>query len=177
MTQMRSTRPPEADWDRLAALLGSRGGALPAAPAPGQAPEFLHEAAGCGPPRGQCAPTGAQHLPDADAARIRRERCCDELRAALGPEAAGLRLDAMLEHCEPERRRRVRAVLDDLGRTAGRLARQNELNRHLAGFCLDLARQESTIFRDCVLDDPAGCYGRDARNANRGAGGVLVKQA
>jgi len=61
--------------------------------------------------------------------------------------------------------------------TALRLARQNELNRALAEFCLDLVREESEIFKRCVLDDPSGCYGEDALRADRGPGGVLVKQA
>lgn len=176
MTHRQSTRPQEADWEQLAALLAAEEEHYRRLLRLARRQNSYMKRQDVDRLEANAA-DWARHLPRADAARIRRERCCDALREALGPGAAELRLDALLEHCGPERRRRVRAVLDDLGRTVGDLARQNELNRHLAAFCLDLARQESTIFRDCVLDDPAGCYGRDARNANRGAGGVLVKQA
>ncbi|MBE0566604.1 MAG: flagellar export chaperone FlgN [Krumholzibacteria bacterium] len=118
----------------------------------------------------------SRHLPEADRARIARERCCADLQARAGVPA-GARLEPLLDACGADERRRVVQALDRLRRTVGRLARQNELNRHLAAFCLDLAVEESRIFRDSVLDDPAGCYGRDARNTNLGAGGVLVKQA
>lgn len=118
----------------------------------------------------------SRHLPAADAARIARERCCGGMWDRAGI-AAGPRLEPLLDLCGAIERRRVAGALAALRRTVGRLARQNELNRHLAAFCLDLAAEESRIFRACVLDDPAGCYGRDARNTNLGAGGVLVKQA
>ncbi len=121
----------------------------------------------------------ARHLPAADAARIApgtllRRACAASLGGAAGAAPARTCWPA----CGPDSGAApLRAALAALRRTVGRLARQNELNRHLAAFCLDLAQEETRIFRDCVLDDPAGCYGRDARNANRGAGGVLVKQA
>jgi hypothetical protein len=117
----------------------------------------------------------SRHLPAADTARIARERFCDELHRAAGIPGTGV--GPLLEHCSAEGRDTLAGTLDRVRRSAARLARQNELNRHLADFCIGLAQEESRIFRDCVLDDPAGCYGRDARNTARGAGGVLARQA
>lgn len=116
-----------------------------------------------------------RHLGPADAARIARERCCDALHRRVGSAARGV--GPLLGHSSGTERTRLETGLAQLRRTAARLARQNELNRHLAAFCIDLAREETRIFQDCVLDDPAGCYGRDARSARRGAGGVIARQA
>jgi len=71
----------------------------------------------------------------------------------------------------------VKDAINDLRAVSIRLERQNELNRQLAEFCLDLAREEAEIFKSTVLADPTGCYGNNAQNASRGPGGVLVRQA
>jgi hypothetical protein len=172
----RSTRPGEGDWQRLLALLTAEEAHYRRLLRLAWRQNSYMKRQDVDRLEANALEWG-RHLQTADAARIARERCCDELRVQLGADAATLRLEDLLDRSAVPVRRPVRAALDDLRRTVGRLARQNELNRHLAAFCLDLARQETGIFRDCVLDDPAGCYGRDARNANRGAGGVLVKQA
>ena len=121
---------------------------------------------------------GALDLPAADSARLARERLVASLGGRLGRRdtagpgrrPAGLR-----------RRRTARAaiggLLRDIRATAGTLARQNALNRQLAEFCLDLAHEEAEIFKRCVLQDPAGCYRGDARQNDRGPGGVIVRQA
>ncbi len=61
--------------------------------------------------------------------------------------------------------------------TTMRLARQNELNRNLAEYCIDLANEESQLFQRAVTEDPNGCYDDGARPSGRGPGGVLQRQA
>jgi hypothetical protein len=62
-------------------------------------------------------------------------------------------------------------------RTAGELARTNEMNRRLANFCLDLVEEEAALLRRCLLADPAGCYDRGAQPTQNEQGGVLKRQA
>ncbi len=119
----------------------------------------------------------ARHLPGADQARIVRERHVAELALETGVHVPPGHISDLLDYIEPPIRREVTAALDRLRRTAGRLARQNALNRNLAEFCLDLVQEESQIFKKCILENPAGCYGGDAQAKSRGPGGFLVKQA
>ena len=117
----------------------------------------------------------ARHLPPATEARSARERFVRQLGAETGRER--VRVRDLLKNLTPAARREVESVLAVLDSTTSRLARQNELNRHLAEFCLDMAREEARIYRDVLLDDPSGCYDKSAQTCQRGAGGVLVRQA
>lgn len=117
----------------------------------------------------------ARHLPPATEARTARESFVKQLAAETG--LGGARVRDLLPSLTPAARLEVEAALGVLDRTTARLARQNELNRHLAEFCLDMAREEARIYRDVLLDDPAGCYDQSAQTRQRGAGGVLVRQA
>jgi len=119
----------------------------------------------------------ARHLPPADQARITRERHVAALAQKTGISVPPGHISDLLGYTDPVQKKLVRGALDRLRRTAGRLARQNALNRNLAEFCLDLAQEESQIFKKCVLEDPTGCYGGNARATGRGPGGFLVKQA
>jgi hypothetical protein len=119
----------------------------------------------------------SRHLPEADQSRIARERYVAEMARRIGLSIPPGRVSDLLDYTDPATRREVTAAMKSLRRTAGRLARQNELNRNLAEFCLDLAHEESQIFKKCVLEDPTGCYGDDAKATDRGPGGFLVKQA
>ncbi len=119
----------------------------------------------------------AKYLPQADEARIARERFVRELANNQGLGNQDISIEKLIKTTCPRARAEVVRATNDLRATSVRLARQNELNRQLAEFCLDLAREEAEIFRSAVLTDPSGCYGNNARNAERGPGGVLVKQA
>lgn len=119
----------------------------------------------------------ARHLPQADAARIRRERVVSELAAKVGVTIPPGGVEDILDYTPPEGKTLVRGALHDLRHAAARLARQNELNRTLAEFCLDLSREETELFRRTVLDDPAGSYDEGACTSTRGPGGVVHRQA
>ncbi len=119
----------------------------------------------------------ARYLPEADQSRIARERYVTEMARRVGLSLPPGRVSDLLDYTDPQAKRQATSAMNRLRRTAGRLARQNELNRNLAEFCLDLAQEESQIFKKCVLADPAGCYGDDAKTTGRGPGGFLVKQA
>lgn len=117
----------------------------------------------------------ARHLPAAGEARGARESYVRRLLDEVG--GSGRRVRDLLGHLPADARARVGAALAALDRTASRLARQNELNRHLAEFCLDLAREEARIYRDVLLEDPAGRYDARAQAQRRDSGGVLERQA
>lgn len=119
----------------------------------------------------------ARYLPQADEARITRERYLQEMAGRMGVDARDARVDRLAQGAGSDTRLRLRRAVNDLRAVSVRLARQNELNRQLAEFCLDLAREEAEIFKSAVLSDPSGCYGQNAMAATRGPGGVLVKQA
>ncbi len=119
----------------------------------------------------------AKYLPQADAARIARERFVQELASQKGMSSHLGTLENLISGSCQETKNEVVSRTNDLRATSTRLARQNELNRQLAEFCLDLAKEEAEIFKTTVLKDPAGCYGNNAQTATRGPGGVLVKQA
>ena len=117
------------------------------------------------------------YLPLANEARIARERCVGELAARNGLTIPPGRVEDLLDYSDPETKRTVAVALGGVRRTAAKLARQNELNRLLADFCLDLVHEEAEIFTSAVLENPAGCYDEGARNRRRGPGGVIVRQA
>lgn len=116
-------------------------------------------------------------IPAADRARLARERLVASLGERLGVAIPPGRVGDLLDYAGAEHRAVVGGLLRDIRATAGTLARQNALNRQLAEFCLDLAHEEAEIFKRCVLQDPAGCYRGDARQNDRGPGGVIVRQA
>jgi len=118
-----------------------------------------------------------RYLPLANQARSAREKFLAYMGGNLGLGAGQPEIQDLLVGTRSPIARRIAQLLVVMKGTALRLARQNELNRALAEFCLDLVREESEIFKRCVLDDPSGCYGEDALRADRGPGGVLVKQA
>jgi hypothetical protein len=118
-----------------------------------------------------------KYLPHATRAREERERCVASYAARVGLDAPPPTPLALLDYADlavkTEVRERVRGLLE----ITTRLARQNELNRNLTCYCLDLVQEEADIFREAVLNDPAGRYGEDARKTTAGPGGVLVRQA
>ncbi len=118
-----------------------------------------------------------RYLAQAHLARAAREKFLNALGRQMGINVQPGNISAFLGGPPSPARDQVRALLARIKRTALKLARQNQLNRSLAEFCLDLVQEESEIFKRCVLDDPSGCYGEDARKADRGPGGVLVRQA
>ncbi len=118
-----------------------------------------------------------RYLPLADEARIARERYVGELASKNGLSIPPGRVEDLLDYTDPETKRTVAGALGQVRRVAAKLARQNELNRLLAEFCLDLVHEEAEIFKSAVLENPAGCYDEDARNLGRGPGGVIVRQA
>jgi hypothetical protein len=119
----------------------------------------------------------ARHLPAADAVRIARERMVDELARKAGIAIPPGRVGDLLDYAAPDPKAAVRRALGELRTAAARLARQNEMNRTLAEFCLDLSHEETEIFRRTVLDDPRGSYDENARASTRGPGGVVHRQA
>lgn len=119
----------------------------------------------------------AKYLPLADEARIARERYIQELAKERKMDVPPVKIEKLLDGTCSDTKSEVRKAVNDLRASSVRLERQNELNRQLAEFCLDLAREEAEIFRSTVLTDPAGCYGNNAQSATRGPGGVLVRQA
>jgi len=119
----------------------------------------------------------ARYLPLANEARLERERFVSEMAARSGLRIPPGRVEDLLDYTRPEAKRSVTGALGQVRQAAAKLARQNELNRLLAEFCLDLVHEEAEIFKSAVLENPAGCYDDEARNKGRGPGGVIVKQA
>lgn len=117
-----------------------------------------------------------RYLPRANQARRAREDFAAGLSRELGLDGGG-RTRELVPHLSAESQALVRRALADLDRTTARLARQNELNRHLADFCLELAREEARIFREVLTDDPAGTYGEDAVTRTRGDSCMVERQA
>ncbi len=119
----------------------------------------------------------SKFLPAANESRIAREQFVQRIAHDQGISIPPSKLSDLLSSTGDDTQERVMEVLNDLKATTVRLARQNELNRELATFCLDLAHEEAEIFKKCVLNDPSGCYSGNAVNTQRGPGGVLVRQA
>jgi hypothetical protein len=118
-----------------------------------------------------------KYLPLADAARIKREEFLSDLslRMELGDERRASQY--LIECADIEYRQILREAVQRLIGTASDLNRQNELNRHLADFCLDLTREEAEIFKQGVLEDPVGCYEDDAQKSKSRPGKVIIRQA
>lgn len=119
----------------------------------------------------------ATYLPRANEARIARERFVGSLGDALGKPIPPNKMVDLLKFTDKGTRNTVVSAIKTLQATTMRLARQNDLNRNLAEYCLDLAGEESRIFQRCVTEDPSGCYDGDAKPNGRGPGGVLQRQA
>jgi len=119
----------------------------------------------------------SRYLPEADKARVSRERFMTSLGAQLGIPVPPGNMEALLGVASDADRQDLAGRIRRLRKVTTELARQNELNRGLAEFCIDLAREEAEIFKRCVLDDPKACYGENALTTNRGPGGVIVRQA
>jgi len=115
-------------------------------------------------------------LADADSVRIRRERLASELMTLTGVQTPGS-LSAWLETQPEDIQGTLTGPLQSVRRTAGELARTNEMNRRLANFCLDLVEEEAALLRRCLLEDPAGRYDSGANPAQNGQGGVVHRQA
>ena len=119
----------------------------------------------------------SRFLPVANESRIAREQYVQRIARDRGVRIPPGNLNDLLKNVCEETRAQVMEVLNQLKATAVRLARQNDLNKELAKFCLDLAQEEAEIFKKCVLNDPSGCYSGKAQTTSRGPGGVLVRQA
>jgi hypothetical protein len=109
-------------------------------------------------------------LPLADAARRRREANLRAIGARLELPTERLTTEMLLTRADTGQRTLLRGAVRRLADTAGDLYRQNGLNVLLARFCLELVAQEAAIFRQCVMNDPAGCYEGDGqRSTTNGA--------
>jgi hypothetical protein len=117
-----------------------------------------------------------QSLPLADSTRIRRERLAAELMGRDDPAAATGSLTAWLPQLPSRHRDDLEPAVRRVRATVQALDRQNELNRRLAEFCLDLVEEEAAVFRRAVLTDPSGRYDGAARCTQAGPGGVLERQ-
>jgi hypothetical protein len=119
----------------------------------------------------------ARYLPEANEARIARERFVELMAGQCRLTIPPNKVEDLLDYTDLDTKMKVTGALNSVRRVAARLARQNELNRLLAEFCLDLVHEEAEIFTSSVLKDPAGCYDKEAQNTGRGPGGVIVRQA
>ena len=119
----------------------------------------------------------ARYLPKANEARLAREQYVQRMARERGLSIPPGSLTDLLDLAACDTKHEIQEAVNDLKTTSVRLARQNALNRELASFCLELAREEAEIFKQSVLKDPAGCYSGRAETTSRGPGGVLVRQA
>ena len=119
----------------------------------------------------------ARYLPEANESRIARERFVGQLAGKNGLVIPPDRVEDLLDYTDMNTKKTVATSLNSVRRVAAKLARQTELNRLLAEFCLDLVAEEAEIFTSSVLENPAGCYDKEAQNKGRGPGGVIVRQA
>jgi len=117
-----------------------------------------------------------QSLPLADGARIRRERLAAELMTRSDQVGGAATLSAWLPKLPPLHREGLEPAVMRVRATVQALDRQNELNRRLAEFCLDLVAEEAAVFRRAVLTDPSGRYDGAARCTQSAPGGVLERQ-
>lgn len=116
-----------------------------------------------------------QSLPLADSSRIRRERLAAELMAA-DEQSTPATLTGWLPRLPSAHRDNLEPAVRRVRMTVRALDRQNELNRRLAEFCLDLVEEEAAVFRRAVLADPSGRYDGAARCTQSAPGGVLERQ-
>lgn len=118
----------------------------------------------------------ATGLAQADGLRQRREQLASDLMEASGQPSPG-RLSAWLEDQAPDVRARLGHQVAAVRRAGERLLRQNEKNRRLASFCLDLVEEEAQVLRRSLLHDSTGCYDRGAQPTHEGGGRMLQKKA
>jgi hypothetical protein len=116
-------------------------------------------------------------LPEATAVRQRRETYIADLFRRHGLEAPRSLTQAILDRADPFSQTVLREAVQRLTRTVSDLYRQNGMNVLLARFCVDLIDHEAAIFKQCVLDDPAGCYAGDGQRPPARPGGVMLRQA
>jgi len=116
-------------------------------------------------------------LPLADAARRRREAALQAIGARLELSAGPLTTESLLTRADDGQRATLRGAVRRLTDTAADLYRQNGLNVMLARFCLELVEQEAAIFRQCVMDDPAGCYEGDGQRSTTGGSCIVQRRA
>ena len=102
-------------------------------------------------------------LAAAQSVRIRREQLAVDLMRQAGTEEPRS-LGAWLQEQPADLRVALEDPVQAVRRTAGELARTNEMNRRLANFCLDLVEEEAALLRRCLLADPAGCYDRETQH-------------
>ena len=89
----------------------------------------------------------ALYLPRANEARIARERFVGQMGDALGRPIPPNKMIDILDFADSDTRRKVVHSIKTLQDTTMSLARQNELNKNLAEYCLDLAGEESKLFK------------------------------
>jgi hypothetical protein len=118
-----------------------------------------------------------KYLPLADTARIKRETYLSELATKFDLKDDRLAPQLLLDRADNEQKRQISVAVQNLLEVANQLNRQNALNRQLADFCLELAHEESEIFKRGVLEDPSGCYEDDARKTKAPPGKVIIRQA
>jgi len=87
----------------------------------------------------------SQHLPGADQSRIARERLISEIAAASGLKSPPAQISELFLQVDPGTNLQLTVAMNRLRDTVGKLARQNELNRNLAEFCLDLAQDRKSV--------------------------------
>ena len=118
----------------------------------------------------------SQGLAAAQAVRLQREKLASEMMQGAGSKEANS-LSVWLHEQPATVQEVLMEPVQAVRRTAGELARTNEMNRRLANFCLDLVEEEAALLRRCLLADPAGCYDRGAQPTQNEMGGVLKRQA
>jgi len=118
-----------------------------------------------------------KYLPQADAARIRREAFLSKLADQLGLADERLAPQFLLDRADNNQRTMISEAVHRLVDVTSDLNRQNELNRQLTGFCLELAYEENRIFQEVVLEDPGGGYEDTARKTKSAPGKVIRRRA
>jgi len=124
---------------------------------------------------GNSASTLSDGLVTADLLRQERERLANEIMAADNGE--GSRLSAWLTNQSADIQQRLGGPVARVREAGKKLLVQNEKNRRLANFCLDLVEEEAQVLRRCFTENQAGCYNRAANTATDDLGSMLHKKA
>lgn len=124
---------------------------------------------------GTSASALADGLAVGDALRQERERLTARLTGTEGDQP--VRLSVWLSSQPDTVRRRLEGPVVRVREVGQKLLRQNEKNRRLASFCLDLVEEEARILRRCFTENAAGCYDGSARTATDDHGCMLHKKA
>jgi len=124
---------------------------------------------------GNSASAMADGLAVGDSLRHVRENLALEIMA-LDPMQP-TRLSLWLQAQPDVIRERLAGPLARVREAGQKLLVQNEKNRRLASFCLDLVEEEAKVLRRSLTEDPAGCYDRGANHATDGTGCMLHKKA